>query len=178
MLDRSLRQHSAYIFTGGLPFKLTEGDLLAVFSQFGEIVDVNLVRNKVGNSSGDSSSESLSPLSLCFLEQETGKSRGFAFLAYVNQKSTDLAVDNLNGATVGGRTISVDHVLDYKRKKKEMGVEDGEENDGDRHDDREKQPSLQGERRTTSAPEQTGECAKPKAKRLSPLAAVCSSWCW
>ena len=37
-------KHSAYIFTGGLPYGLTEGDLLAVFSQYGEIVDVNLVR--------------------------------------------------------------------------------------------------------------------------------------
>ena len=39
-------KHSAYIFTGGLSYDLTEGDLLAVFSQYGEIVDVNLVRDK------------------------------------------------------------------------------------------------------------------------------------
>jgi len=39
-------KHSAYIFTGGLPYDLTEGDLLAVFAQYGEIVDVNLVRDK------------------------------------------------------------------------------------------------------------------------------------
>ena len=37
-------KHSAYIFAGGLPYQLTEGDLLAVFSQYGEIVDVNLVK--------------------------------------------------------------------------------------------------------------------------------------
>ena len=37
-------RHSAYIFAGGLPYELTEGDLLAVFAQYGEIVDVNLVR--------------------------------------------------------------------------------------------------------------------------------------
>lgn len=37
-------KHSAYIFVGGLDYSLTEGDLLAVFSQYGEIVDVNLVR--------------------------------------------------------------------------------------------------------------------------------------
>ena len=37
-------KHSAYIFTGGLPYTLTEGDLLAVFAQYGEIVDVNLVK--------------------------------------------------------------------------------------------------------------------------------------
>jgi len=35
---------SAYVYAGQLSFKLTEGDLLAIFSQYGEIVDVNLVR--------------------------------------------------------------------------------------------------------------------------------------
>jgi RNA-binding motif X-linked protein 2 len=39
-------KHSAYVFAGGLSYDLTEGDLLAVFAQYGEIVDVNLVRDK------------------------------------------------------------------------------------------------------------------------------------
>ncbi|PPR96717.1 hypothetical protein GOBAR_AA23967 [Gossypium barbadense] len=77
---------SAYIFVGGLPYDLTEGDLLAVFAQYGEIVDVNLVRDK-----------------------GTGKSKGFAFLAYEDQRSTIIAVDNLNGAQILGRIIRVDH---------------------------------------------------------------------
>eukprot|EP00877_Chromochloris_zofingiensis_P001439 jgi/Chrzof1/11296/Cz05g31140.t1 len=94
-------KHSAYIYAGGLDFDLTEGDLLAVFAQYGEIVDVNLVRDKT-----------------------TGKSRGFAFLAYVDQRSTVLAVDNLNGATVAARKIRVEHVDNYKKRKAEI---DGEE---------------------------------------------------
>ena len=73
--------NSAYVFAGGLSFDLTEGDVLAVFSQYGEFVDVNLVRH-----------------------EETVKSRGFAFVCYEDQRSTVLAVDNLNGATVLGRT--------------------------------------------------------------------------
>jgi RNA-binding motif X-linked protein 2 len=36
--------HSAYIFVGGLPDTLTEGDLLAVFAQYGEVIDVHLVK--------------------------------------------------------------------------------------------------------------------------------------
>ncbi|KAK3035438.1 hypothetical protein RJ639_032863 [Escallonia herrerae] len=36
---------SAYVFVGGIPFDLTEGDLLAVFAQYGEVVDVNLVKH-------------------------------------------------------------------------------------------------------------------------------------
>ncbi|KAL8503760.1 hypothetical protein ACS0TY_022470 [Phlomoides rotata] len=61
---------SAYVFVGGIPFDLTEGDLLAMFAQYGEIVDVNLIRDK-----------------------DTGKSKGFAFLAYEDQRSTTLAVE-------------------------------------------------------------------------------------
>ncbi|PON63019.1 Splicing factor-like protein [Parasponia andersonii] len=87
---------SAYVFVGGIPFDLTEGDLLAVFAQYGEIVDVNLVRDK-----------------------GTGKSKGFAFVAYEDQRSTNLAVDNLNGAQILGRTIRVDHVGKYKKKEEE-----------------------------------------------------------
>jgi RNA-binding motif X-linked protein 2 len=93
--------HSAYVFAGGLPFALTEGDVLAIFSQFGEIVDINLVRDR-----------------------STGKSRGFAFLAYEDQRSTVLAVDNLNGATAAGRTIRVEHVNDYKLKREQVEGKD------------------------------------------------------
>eukprot|EP00300_Choanocystis_sp_HF-7_P024422 c25875_g1_i1.p1 GENE.c25875_g1_i1~~c25875_g1_i1.p1 ORF type:complete len:131 (+),score=26.32 c25875_g1_i1:30-422(+) len=65
---------SAYVFVGGLDFKLTEGDILAVFCQYGEIVDINLVRDK-----------------------KTGQSKGFCFLCFADQRSTILAVDNFNG---------------------------------------------------------------------------------
>jgi RNA recognition motif-containing protein len=40
-------KHSAYIYTGGLPYTLTDGDLLAIFAQYGEIIDVNLVRSEM-----------------------------------------------------------------------------------------------------------------------------------
>lgn len=108
-------KHSAYVFTGGLPFELTEGDLLAVFSQYGEIVDVHLVRDK-----------------------QTGKSKGFAFLAYEDQRSTVLAVDNLSGARVAGRTIRVEHVDNYRKKRAEMEgepiPEDSDEEKGEAED--------------------------------------------
>ena len=92
-------KHSAYIFVGGLDYELTEGDILAVFSQYGEVVDVHLVRDK-----------------------STGKSRGFCFLAYEDQRSTVLAVDNLSGARVAGRIIRVEHVDNYKKKRAEVSL--------------------------------------------------------
>ena len=47
-------------------------------------------------------------------DQKTGKSKGFAFLAYEDQRSTVLAVDNLNGIELCGRMILVDHVRQFK----------------------------------------------------------------
>ncbi len=52
-------------------------------------------------------------------DKETGKSRGFCFLKYEDQRSTDLAVDNLGGATVMGRVLRVDHTR-YKPKEGEV----------------------------------------------------------
>ncbi|KAL3418957.1 RNA recognition domain-containing protein [Phlyctema vagabunda] len=83
---------TAYIYVGGLPYELSEGDVITIFSQFGEPTYINLVRDK-----------------------ETGKSKGFAFLKYEDQRSTDLAVDNLGGAVIMGKTLKVDHTR-YKKK--------------------------------------------------------------
>ncbi|KAL9128448.1 MAG: hypothetical protein Q9217_002881 [Psora testacea] len=86
---------TAYIHISGLPFTLTEGDILTIFSQFGEPTYLHLARDK-----------------------ESGKSRGFAWLKYEDQRSTDLAVDNLGGSTIMGRMLKVDHAY-YKRKEGE-----------------------------------------------------------
>ncbi|KAI9633919.1 uncharacterized protein MKK02DRAFT_13619, partial [Dioszegia hungarica] len=83
---------SAYVHVGGLSFEMTEGDVLAVMSQWGEIMDINMPRDK-----------------------ETGKPRGFAFIMYEDQRSTVLAVDNMNGALVLGRMLKVDHVHKYEQ---------------------------------------------------------------
>ena len=70
---------------------MNEGDLVTVFSQWGEIVDCRIARDK-----------------------KTGANRGFAFIAYEDQRSTILAVDNFNGIELCGRQICVDHIKKYK----------------------------------------------------------------
>jgi RNA-binding motif protein, X-linked 2 len=94
-------RNSAYLFLGGLNYRMNEGDLVTVFSQYGEVVDCRLARDKT-----------------------TGRSRGFGFLAYEDQKSTVLAVDNLNGIELCGRTILVDHVREYKIPREYMETEE------------------------------------------------------
>lgn len=111
---------SAWIFVGGLPYDLTEGDIISVFSQYGEVVNINLVRDKT-----------------------TGKAKGFCFICFEDQKSTVLTVDNLNGIKVSdsppctpilcshypsfqllGRILRVDHVNDYKPPKDSDKIDD------------------------------------------------------
>jgi RNA-binding motif X-linked protein 2 len=69
--------------------------------RWGEIVNLNLLRDK-----------------------KTGKSKGFAFICYEDQRSTILAVDNFNGTTLAGRSIRVDHVKDYKPPKEHENDDD------------------------------------------------------
>lgn len=92
---------SAFVFVGGLNYSINEGDLVTILSQFGEIVDCRLARDK-----------------------KTGKSQGFAFVAYEDQLSTVLAVDNLNGVQICGRPLMVDHVKQYKIPRQHMYISD------------------------------------------------------
>ena len=84
-------RHSSYVFVGGIPYDLTEGDLEVIMSQFGILTDLRLER-----------------------DVDTGKSKGFGWVKYADWRSTVLAVDNLNGTTLLGRKIGVDHCLDYR----------------------------------------------------------------
>lgn len=68
---------SPWIYAGALPYELSEGDVIAVFSQFGQVEFVHLLRDK-----------------------KTGKSQGSAFIKYEDARSAVLAVDNFNGAKV------------------------------------------------------------------------------
>jgi len=108
---------TAFVYIGGLAFELSEGDIITIFSQYGEPVWVKLARDK-----------------------ETGKSRGFAWIKYEDQRSCDLAVDNLGGSKIMDRVVRVDHAR-YKPGKDEdmrdntmgeLGIDPGaDEEDGE-----------------------------------------------
>ncbi|KAG2196152.1 hypothetical protein INT47_006498, partial [Mucor saturninus] len=87
---------TAWIFAGNLPFELTEGDVVCIFSQYGEIIHIELIR-----------------------DHKTGKSKGFAFIQYEDQRSTVLAVL--------GRTLRVDHSFGPKKQKKREGEEESDD---------------------------------------------------
>lgn len=100
---------TAYIYFGGIQTEpeLSEGDVLTIFSQYGNPVHIRLHRDK-----------------------DTGVSKGFGWLKYEDQRSCDLAVDNLSGAEVMGRKLAVDHAR-YKKAEGEVeGIPNEEDEDG------------------------------------------------
>jgi RNA-binding motif X-linked protein 2 len=119
---------TAFIYIGGLDLRLSEGDVITIFSQYGEPDFINLVRDR-----------------------ETGKSKGFAFLRYRDQRSTDLAVDNLGGASVMGRLLNVEHTRYKKRDDEELadntrGFLPGDQDEGESEDSEPERPLLEEEK--------------------------------
>ena len=72
------------IFVGNLSFKTTQDELLAAFSQFGNVERVSIVTDR-----------------------ETGQPRGFAFVEMTEKRESDTAIAQLNGADLNGRTMNV-----------------------------------------------------------------------
>ncbi len=72
------------IFVGSLPFSIEEADLRESFEAYGAVDSVKIITDKF-----------------------TGRSKGFGFVEMPNDESAQKAIDELNGATVQGRTIVV-----------------------------------------------------------------------
>jgi cold-inducible RNA-binding protein len=72
------------IFVGNLSFQTTQEDLLASFSQFGNVERVNIVTDR-----------------------DTGQPRGFAFVEMTESQEAQTAIAQLNGAELRGRALNV-----------------------------------------------------------------------
>jgi RNA recognition motif-containing protein len=72
------------IYVGNISFQTSEQDLDAAFSAYGQVDRVQIVKDR-----------------------DTGQSRGFAFVEMSNNAEADKAMESLNGADLGGRTLTV-----------------------------------------------------------------------
>ena len=72
------------LFVGNLSFNSTEGDVLDLFKQAGNVVKCELIVDKF-----------------------TSKSRGFAFVEMGTQEEANAAVAQLNGKELDGRALTV-----------------------------------------------------------------------
>jgi len=72
------------IFVGSLPFSIDDADLRESFEAYGTVNSVKIITDKF-----------------------TGRSKGFGFVEMENDTEAEKAIQELNGATVEGRTIVV-----------------------------------------------------------------------
>jgi RNA recognition motif-containing protein len=72
------------IYVGNLAFTATDDDVRSAFEEYGEVTSVNII-----------------------MDRETGRSRGFAFVEMSNGDQAKEAIENLNGAAISGRNVTV-----------------------------------------------------------------------
>ena len=72
------------VFVGNLSFNTTEGQILDLFKQAGNVVSCELIMDKF-----------------------TGKSRGFAFVQMGTQEEATKAIADFNGKELDGRALTV-----------------------------------------------------------------------
>jgi RNA recognition motif-containing protein len=72
------------IYVGNLSFDTAETDLEQVFSQHGEVEEVQII-----------------------MDRDTGRSRGFGFVKMRDDNAGRTAIQELNGTDIGGRNIIV-----------------------------------------------------------------------
>ena len=72
------------IHVGNLSFNVTEDDLKAIFSEFGEVSAVNIIK-----------------------ERSSGQSKGFGFVEMLNNSEADKAMKGLNGSKLKDKAIKL-----------------------------------------------------------------------
>lgn len=81
------------IYIGQLPYSVKEDELREIFSEFGEIASLKLVKDRF-----------------------SGQSKGFGFIDMPNNSEADQAIKALNKSMLQGREIKVNQA-EEKRKK-------------------------------------------------------------
>ena len=72
------------IYVGNLPYSLSEDDLKAAFSQFGEVSSASIIMDRM-----------------------SGQSKGFGFVEMPENSEADEAIKALNESALNGRNIKV-----------------------------------------------------------------------
>lgn len=72
------------MYVGNLSYSVTEDDLKALFSEFGEVESVNIIKDKF-----------------------SGRSKGFGFVEMPDNSEADKAIKALNGTNLKERDIKV-----------------------------------------------------------------------
>lgn len=75
---------STNLYVGNFAYSTTEGDLRALFGEYGEVVKAQVITDR-----------------------DSGRSRGFGFVEMDSAEAAQKAIDALDGRDVGGRALTV-----------------------------------------------------------------------
>ena len=81
------------LFVGNLDWGTTEEDLAQLFHSYGEVASVRILQDR-----------------------ETGRSRGYGFVEMPNDAEAQAALAELNGRSLGGRTLNVSEARPQERR--------------------------------------------------------------
>lgn len=75
---------SKKLFVGGLSWGTDDQSLRAAFEKFGVVEDATVIADR-----------------------DTGRSRGFGFVTFLDDSAAEAAISGMNGASLDGRTLNV-----------------------------------------------------------------------
>lgn len=90
------------IYVGNLPYKITENDLRDLFSAYGEVTSVSMIKDKM-----------------------TGQSKGFGFVDMPDAAQGNAAIQGLNEQAVQGRNIKVNEAKPREDRPRDGGGRGG-----------------------------------------------------
>lgn len=90
------------LFVGNLPWSLTEDQLTEMFSQYGELVSVKLIIDKM-----------------------SGRSKGIAFVEFATEEMAAQAMEAANGMEVDGRALVVNVARPFQPRERVGGRDFG-----------------------------------------------------
>lgn len=82
------------LFVGNINWSASKEDLENIFSQYGELEEVVLIKD------------------------ETGRSKGFGFVTYKNEEDAKTATTELNGFQIDGRALFVNEARPQEKKER------------------------------------------------------------
>ena len=101
------------IFVGNLPFSIGEAELRQLFEQKGAVEAVTVMR-----------------------DNDTGRSRGFAFVEMASEEAAQKAIAELNGYSVDGRNLTVNEAKPKPERRGGGGFRGGSGGGGGRREPR------------------------------------------
>jgi len=86
------------LYVGNLSYSTTEQELQDAFASYGQVVSVSIV-----------------------VERDTGRSKGFGFVEMSTTEEANAAIQGMNGAEVGGRTLKVNEARPRRDRDSDRG---------------------------------------------------------